>query len=66
MTCCALIWASSPETTPWRSTSAPPGYVGHEDGGQYDPQRFAVNPYRVLLFDEIEAHPDVLKCCSPR
>ena len=38
---------------------APPGYDGHEDGGQLSEQ-VRRNPYSVILFDEIEkAHPDV-------
>ena len=38
---------------------APPGYVGHDDGGQLS-EKVRRNPYSVLLFDEIEkAHPDV-------
>lgn len=38
---------------------APPGYVGHEDGGQLSEQ-IRRKPYSILLFDEIEkAHPDV-------
>ncbi len=38
---------------------SPPGYVGHEDGGQLTEQ-IRRHPYSVLLFDEIEkAHPDV-------
>ncbi|MCR5553236.1 MAG: ATP-dependent Clp protease ATP-binding subunit [bacterium] len=38
---------------------APPGYVGHEDGGQLTEQ-VRRKPYSVILFDEIEkAHPDV-------
>jgi len=38
---------------------APPGYVGHDDGGQLTEQ-VRRKPYSVLLFDEIEkAHPDV-------
>lgn len=38
---------------------APPGYVGHEDGGQLS-EKVRRNPYSVVLFDEIEkAHPDV-------
>lgn len=38
---------------------APPGYVGHEEGGQLC-QRLRRQPYCVLLLDEIEkAHPDV-------
>ena len=38
---------------------APPGYVGHEDGGQLTEQ-VRRKPYSVVLFDEIEkAHPDV-------
>ncbi|HEX8351704.1 MAG TPA: ATP-dependent Clp protease ATP-binding subunit [Pyrinomonadaceae bacterium] len=38
---------------------SPPGYVGHEEGGQLT-ERIKRSPYSVLLFDEIEkAHPDV-------
>jgi len=38
---------------------APPGYVGHEDGGQLT-EKVRRKPYAVLLFDEIEkAHPDI-------
>ena len=37
---------------------SPPGYVGHEDGGQLS-EKVRRNPYSVILFDEIEkAHPD--------
>jgi ATP-dependent Clp protease ATP-binding subunit ClpC len=38
---------------------SPPGYVGHEEGGQLT-ERVKRSPYSVLLFDEIEkAHPDL-------
>lgn len=38
---------------------SPPGYVGHEDGGQLS-EKIRRNPFSVILFDEIEkAHPDV-------
>ena len=38
---------------------APPGYIGHDDGGQLS-ERVRRRPYSVVLFDEIEkAHPDV-------
>src|SRR6476646_4823853 len=38
---------------------SPPGYVGHEEGGQLT-ERIKRSPYSVLLFDEIEkAHPDL-------
>lgn len=38
---------------------SPPGYVGHEEGGQLSDQ-VRTHPYSVLLLDEIEkAHPDV-------
>jgi ATP-dependent Clp protease ATP-binding subunit ClpC len=38
---------------------SPPGYVGHEEGGQLT-ERIRRAPYSVLLFDEIEkAHPDI-------
>jgi ATP-dependent Clp protease ATP-binding subunit ClpB len=39
---------------------APPGYVGHDDGGQLT-KRLAKFPNAVVLFDEVDkAHPDVL------
>lgn len=39
---------------------SPPGYVGHDDGGQLT-ELVRRKPYSVVLFDEIEkAHPDVL------
>jgi ATP-dependent Clp protease ATP-binding subunit ClpC len=42
-----------------RLFGAPPGYVGHERGGQLT-EAVRRRPYRVVLFDEIEkAHPDV-------
>ncbi|MBP5640401.1 MAG: ATP-dependent Clp protease ATP-binding subunit [Victivallales bacterium] len=42
-----------------RMVGAPPGYVGHEEGGQLT-ERVRRRPYSVVLFDEIEkAHPDV-------
>jgi len=38
---------------------APPGYVGHEEGGQLT-EKVRRKPYSVVLFDEIEkAHPDI-------
>ena len=38
---------------------SPPGYVGHEEGGQLTEQ-VRRKPYSVVLFDEVEkAHPDV-------
>ena len=38
---------------------SPPGYVGHEDGGQLS-EKVRRNPFSVILFDEFEkAHPDV-------
>ena len=38
---------------------SPPGYVGHEEGGQLT-EKIKRSPYSVLLFDEIEkAHPDI-------
>ena len=38
---------------------SPPGYVGHDEGGQLT-ERIRRQPYSVILFDEIEkAHPDV-------
>jgi ATP-dependent Clp protease ATP-binding subunit ClpC len=38
---------------------SPPGYIGHEEGGQLT-ERIRRQPYSLVLFDEIEkAHPDV-------
>ncbi len=43
-----------------RLIGSPPGYVGHEEGGQLT-EKVRRKPYSVVLFDEIEkAHPDVL------
>ncbi len=42
-----------------RLIGAPPGYVGHEDGGELT-EAVRKNPYSIVLFDEIEkAHPDI-------
>jgi ATP-dependent Clp protease ATP-binding subunit ClpC len=42
-----------------RLVGAPPGYIGYEEGGVLT-ERIRRNPYRVVLFDEIEkAHHDV-------
>lgn len=42
-----------------RMVGSPPGYVGHDEGGQLT-ERVRRRPYSVVLFDEIEkAHPDV-------
>jgi len=42
-----------------RLVGAPPGYIGYEEGGVLT-ERIRRNPYRVILFDEIEkAHHDV-------
>ena len=42
-----------------RLIGSPPGYVGHEEGGQLT-ERVRRKPYSVVLFDEIEkAHEDV-------
>ncbi len=44
-----------------RLIGSPPGYVGHEDGGQLTEQ-VRRRPYSVILFDEIEkAHPDAIQ-----
>jgi ATP-dependent Clp protease ATP-binding subunit ClpC len=43
-----------------RMTGSPPGYVGHEEGGQLTEQ-VRRRPYSVVLFDEVEkAHPDII------
>ncbi len=42
-----------------RLVGSPPGYVGHDEGGQLT-EKVRRRPYSVILFDEIEkAHPDV-------
>jgi len=39
---------------------SPPGYIGHDEGGQLT-ERVKRKPYSVILLDEIEkAHPDIL------
>ena len=43
-----------------RLVGSPPGYIGHNEGGQLS-ERVRRRPYSVVLFDEIDkAHPDVL------
>ena len=43
-----------------RLVGSPPGYVGHEEGGQLT-EKVRRRPYCVVLFDEVEkAHPDVM------
>ncbi len=43
-----------------RLVGSPPGYVGHDEGGQLT-EAVRRRPYTVVLFDEIEkAHPDML------
>ena len=43
-----------------RLVGSPPGYVGHDEGGQLT-ERIRRRPYSVVLFDEVEkAHPDVM------
>jgi len=43
-----------------RLVGSPPGYIGHEEGGQLT-EKVRRKPYSVVLFDEIEkAHPDVM------
>lgn len=42
-----------------RLVGSPPGYVGHDEGGQLT-EAVRRNPYSVVLFDEVEkAHPEV-------
>jgi ATP-dependent Clp protease ATP-binding subunit ClpB len=42
-----------------RMIGSPPGYVGHEEGGQLT-EKVRRSPYAVILFDEIEkAHPEI-------
>jgi ATP-dependent Clp protease ATP-binding subunit ClpC len=48
-----------------RLVGAPPGYVGHEEGGQLT-ERVRRRPYSVVLLDEIEkAHPDAHNLLLP-
>ena len=43
-----------------RLIGAPPGYIGHDEGGELS-ERVRRRPYSLVLFDELEkAHPDVL------
>ena len=43
-----------------RLIGSPPGYVGHDEGGQLSEQ-VRRRPYSVVLFDEVEkAHPDIM------
>src|SRR5688500_19631561 len=43
-----------------RLVGAPPGYLGHDEGGQLT-EAVRRRPYQLILLDEIEkAHPDVL------
>ncbi len=49
----------SEKFTSSRLVGAPPGYVGHEEGGQLS-EKVRRKPYCVVLLDEIEkAHPDI-------
>ncbi len=46
-------------STAARLLGAPPGYLGHDEGGQLT-EAVRRRPYSVVLFDEIEkAHPDI-------
>jgi ATP-dependent Clp protease ATP-binding subunit ClpC len=48
-----------------RLVGAPPGYVGHDDGGQLT-EAVRRRPYQLVLLDEIEkAHPEVLLALLP-
>ncbi|MFO0692969.1 MAG: ATP-dependent Clp protease ATP-binding subunit [Polyangiales bacterium] len=48
-----------------RLFGAPPGYVGHDEGGQLT-EAVRRRPYQLVLLDEIEkAHPDVLLALLP-
>lgn len=39
---------------------SPPGYIGHDEGGQLT-KKLKAYPKAVVLFDEVDkAHPDVL------
>ena len=48
-----------------RLLGAPPGYIGHEHGGQLT-EAVRLRPYQLVLMDEIEkAHPEVLLALLP-
>jgi ATP-dependent Clp protease ATP-binding subunit ClpC len=48
-----------------RLFGAPPGYVGHDEGGQLT-EAVRKRPYQLVLLDEVEkAHPDVLLALLP-
>jgi len=48
-----------------RMLGAPPGYVGHDDGGQLT-EAVRKRPYQLLLLDEVDkAHPDALLALLP-
>ncbi len=48
-----------------RLLGAPPGYVGHEEGGQLT-EAVRTRPYQLILLDEIDkAHPEVLLALLP-
>ncbi|HEX5660943.1 MAG TPA: ATP-dependent Clp protease ATP-binding subunit [Polyangiales bacterium] len=48
-----------------RLFGAPPGYIGHDDGGQLT-EAVRKRPYQLVLLDEVEkAHPDVLLALLP-
>ena len=49
---------------PWLQVAkfigSPPGYIGHDEGGQLT-KKLKEKPSAVVLFDEVDkAHPDVL------
>ena len=47
-----------------RLIGAPPGYVGHDEGGQLT-EAVRRRPYSLVLFDEVEkAHPKVWHCIA--
>ena len=48
-----------------RMLGAPPGYVGHDEGGQLT-EAVRRRPYQLVLLDEVEkAHPEVLLALLP-
>ena len=55
---CHRLWFLCQQVS--KFIGAPPGYVGHEEGGQLTKQ-LTEFPKAVVLFDEVDkAHPDVL------
>ena len=54
---CHVTWAG---TQVAKMIGSPPGYIGHQEGGQLT-SKLKARPNALVLFDEVDkAHPDVL------